>query len=144
MEQTRAEKRVATMRKKTIEAEENSNQEKQAFKDRFKYLRVKNGYSQKELANAIDGISFSSLAHYESGRRYPTRKVQKKLADFFGVDIDYLMGRTDVKDRHQLESKAASSEYTENEMDFLTKYRRADDYTKRIVELILMRARQED
>lgn len=52
-------------------------------------LRLKMGLTQRRVAEAV-GISQSSYAMIESGRRHPRKEVEKKLADFFGVTVDEL------------------------------------------------------
>lgn len=52
-------------------------------------LRLKMGLTQRQVAEAV-GISQSSYAMIESGRRHPRKEVEKKLADFFGVTVDEL------------------------------------------------------
>ena len=62
-------------------------------KDRLKSLRRAAGYaSMPEFCNAA-GISFSTYQNYESGKRIPTTEILIKIADFYGVTIDYLLGR---------------------------------------------------
>lgn len=61
---------------------------------RIKYLREKNDYSQKRVADAI-GISNVQLSRYESGDRKPDPETISLLASFFDVSTDYLLGRTD-------------------------------------------------
>lgn len=58
------------------------------------YLREKRGITQEQLANMV-GISRAALSHYEKGRREPDYDTLSKIADFFKVSIDYLVGRTD-------------------------------------------------
>lgn len=41
------------------------------------------------------GISRSTIGMYETGAREPDFETLEKIADFFNVDIDYLLGRTD-------------------------------------------------
>ena len=55
------------------------------FKNVFKRLRTSTGLTQAEMAQKL-GISKSTISMYENGNREP---------DFFNVDIDYLLGRTD-------------------------------------------------
>lgn len=61
---------------------------------RLKYLREKNNYSQKRVADSL-GISNVQLSRYESGDRNPDPVLISKFADFFEVTTDYLHGRTD-------------------------------------------------
>lgn len=59
----------------------------------LKILRKKKNLTQKDVADAI-GITFQTYSYYETGRTKPTPKTLCKLADFFGVTIDELLGRT--------------------------------------------------
>lgn len=62
---------------------------------RLKELREAAGYkSQQALADAL-GISQSTVGNWESGRRSPKRTTAIRLAKFFGVSVDYLLGLTD-------------------------------------------------
>lgn len=62
------------------------------FGEKIRYLREKKGLTQQELANAI-GISKSAIANYECGLRKPKKdNTWIKIANFFGVTVDYLMG----------------------------------------------------
>lgn len=60
---------------------------------RLKSLRENRGISQKFVAEKI-GINNSTLSGYESGYREPDAETLKKLADFYEVTTDYLLGRT--------------------------------------------------
>ena len=64
-----------------------------SFSDRLKELRKGAGLSQKALGEDI-GASERSIQSYELGTRKPTLDVINKLADYFGVTTDYLLGRT--------------------------------------------------
>ena len=63
------------------------------FKTVLKQLRIARGMTQGELADAI-GITRSRLSMYELGQREPNFETAETIADFFNVDIDYLLGRT--------------------------------------------------
>lgn len=47
--------------------------------------------TQREVAEAI-GIAVSTLGMYEGGRREPDLDTLRKLARFYGVTVDYLLG----------------------------------------------------
>jgi transcriptional regulator with XRE-family HTH domain len=64
------------------------------FQNIFKRLRNSCGLTQAEMAEKI-GISRSTIGMYETGAREPDFETLEKIADFFKVDIDYLLGRTD-------------------------------------------------
>lgn len=46
----------------------------------------------KDFCEAAD-ISINTYQNYETGRRVPTAEILIKLADFYGVTTDYLLGR---------------------------------------------------
>ncbi len=60
--------------------------------DGIRKLRKERGLSITELAEMI-GVSYQSLQRYEVGNREPSIQVLTKLADFFNVSVDYLIGR---------------------------------------------------
>lgn len=57
-----------------------------AFK--IKTLRKAKGLTQEELAEAV-GTTRATLAGYETGRRNPRLPDLQKIAEFFGVGLDY-------------------------------------------------------
>ncbi|NSW90915.1 MAG: helix-turn-helix transcriptional regulator [Firmicutes bacterium] len=68
-----------------------------AFSTIIKKLREENNLSQKDIAEYL-GITRQAVAAYELAKREPDYEVLKKLADFFGVSVDYLLGRVSCKD----------------------------------------------
>jgi len=62
--------------------------------DSLKKCRKYINKTQREVSNEL-GISEISYQNYELGRREPKVETLNKLADYFGVSIDYLTGRTD-------------------------------------------------
>lgn len=63
------------------------------FQNVFKQLRLSSGLTQQEVADKL-GISRSTIGMYETGAREPDYATLETIADFFNVDIDYLLGRT--------------------------------------------------
>lgn len=57
-------------------------------------LRTNRGLSQQALADKL-GISKSAINMYERGEREPAFETLEIIADFFNIDMDYLLGRTD-------------------------------------------------
>ena len=66
------------------------------FKNVFKNLRLQNGYTQDTLAKALK-ISRTAISMYERGNREPDFETLEIIADFFNVDMDYLLGRSDIR-----------------------------------------------
>ena len=61
--------------------------------DRLRMLRKGRKLSRKEVAEHLE-IAERSYQRYENAEREPTASVLIKMADFYGVTIDYLVGRT--------------------------------------------------
>jgi transcriptional regulator with XRE-family HTH domain len=66
------------------------------FSKRFKQLREEMNITQRELAEHLN-CSKSAIALYETGQRNPDHETLNKIADFFSVSTDYLLGRTDFR-----------------------------------------------
>lgn len=62
------------------------------FNLRLRELRTSHNLSQQELANHLK-ISKSSINMYERGEREPGIDALISFAEFFNVDLDYLVGR---------------------------------------------------
>ena len=61
------------------------------FGDKLREQRKKAGLTQGELAAKI-GVTMRTLANYESGVRHPqNRDIYYKIADFFGLDVNYFL-----------------------------------------------------
>ena len=61
---------------------------------KLKYLREKKKISQLKLAIDLN-MNQNSISRYENGEREADYATLIKLADYFDVSIDYLLGRTD-------------------------------------------------
>lgn len=60
--------------------------------ERLKELRLKAGLTQKQLADIL-GVDRTSVVKYETNRNGPSSEMLEQLADYFGVTVDYLLGR---------------------------------------------------
>ena len=64
--------------------------------ERIRNLRIDGGYTQRQIAEYLH-IKQNTYSQYEIGvLNYPV-EVLMKLADFYGVSVDFLLGRTDEK-----------------------------------------------
>ncbi len=70
------------------------------FAHRLKQLRKDFKLTQEELSKKLSS-SRSTIAGYETERKEPDYETLKKIADFFNISIDYLLGRTDVRSQEQ-------------------------------------------
>ncbi len=65
------------------------------FGEKFKDEREKKGLTQQEVADAL-GINRRMITRYENGVSFPrTRDAYKKIADYFQVDVNYLLTEND-------------------------------------------------
>lgn len=68
------------------------------FSQRLKELRkAKKNLTQLQMANFL-GVAKTTYASYEQGKRMPDSQIQNKIADFFGVSLDYLHGREEMEE----------------------------------------------
>lgn len=65
------------------------------FPDTLRQLRKKRRLTQKQFAEKVF-ISPSAVSQYETGRISPSRETLKRIADFFGVSTEYLMGTSTI------------------------------------------------
>ena len=64
---------------------------------RLKELRKKRGISQLKLALDLN-MNQNTISRYETGEREADYETLIRFADYFGVSLDYLLGRTDKRD----------------------------------------------
>lgn len=69
-----------------------------SFPDRLTQLIQSRSVRKKDLAAHL-GITYRNLRNYETGERKPDFEGLITLADFFGVSLDYLTGRSDDPER---------------------------------------------
>lgn len=68
------------------------------YSERIRTLRASRNVSQSDLANTL-GVSRSTVGMYETGKREPDLATLDAIADFFNVDMDYLLGRSNIERR---------------------------------------------
>lgn len=95
----------------------------------LKILRKKDKLTLKELAEKFD-ISFQAISLYENGKRQPDFDTLIKLADYFGVSVDYLIGRTGAS---SAPFGTSASPLTEEENELLQYWRLMDNVERRAV-----------
>ena len=65
------------------------------FSEAFKKIRESKGYTQAKVADDLK-ISRSTVSMYESGLREPDYETLEDIADYFNVDMNYLLGLTNT------------------------------------------------
>ncbi len=64
----------------------------------IKKLRKEQGKTQDEIAKDMR-VSKSTIAMWETGKRLPSPELYEQIADYFNVDIDYLYGRSEIRQK---------------------------------------------
>lgn len=72
----------------------------QSFSIRLKDLRNSKGLTMMQLAEAIDTTK-ATISNFENAQRNPSLEMLIKLADYFNVSIDFLIGRTNDPTFHK-------------------------------------------
>lgn len=81
-----------------------------SLRSRLQHLRFEKNITQAQLSDAI-GISRMSVSNYESGDRIPDAIVVAKLANFFEVTTDYILGVSEFKNMQEAIELSDSSKF---------------------------------
>ncbi|WP_339124321.1 helix-turn-helix domain-containing protein [Fusobacterium nucleatum] len=115
------------------------------IKDRIFTLRTENSLTQQQMAK-IFKVGISTISMWEKGERIPRPKLLQELCDYFNVDMDYLMGRSDIKNRYQAGLKYDWENKKEEKDEVKTaardkkvfdKYSKLDEAKRKIVEALI-------
>lgn len=71
--------------------------------NRIKILREELNITQQELADKLNGAK-STIAMYEKGDRKPSMEVLIKLSEIFDCSIDYLLGKSDIRNPEKIKN----------------------------------------
>lgn len=85
--------RVESAVKSLLLAKRKDDTSKDSFPNRLKELRTIYNISQSDLAAYLD-LNRAQISNYEKGISKPSLDVIEKIADYFGVSIDYLLCRS--------------------------------------------------
>lgn len=64
-------------------------------------LREEKSISRKEFGDTLK-ISYAALSKYETNERFPDKELLVRIADFFDVSIDFLLGRTNIRKKDDI------------------------------------------
>lgn len=77
---------------------------------RLKYLRKSNNKTQQDIADIL-GITRPAYTAYEQGKRNPDYEILEKIADYYNVSTDYLLGRTENKEALHKQAGISDDDY---------------------------------
>lgn len=92
---------------------------------RLKELREERKYLQIDIANML-GVSRSTYTQYETGKSEPDFSTVSKLTEIFNVSMDYLFGKTDIRNYDDIETIAAhhdGEDWSEEELADIEKFK---------------------
>lgn len=78
--------------------------------ERLAMLRKEKGLTMKEIGNII-GVSDAAWVKYEKNRAEPSIQRLINIADYFGVSLDFLLGRTNIREPKIVEEANIQSEF---------------------------------
>lgn len=73
-------------------------------------LRKNSGLSQKEFADLFN-VHQTAVSQWETGKTTPDKETLIKIANYFGVSIDYLLGNTEQKEKPLVNEDEELTEY---------------------------------
>ena len=111
------------------------------MESRIKILREKRGLIQAILATEF-GITQQTLSKYEKDVNIIKIDVLKRLAEYFNVTTDYLLGLSDVK--RDLTGQLKISETLDEYYDLIEVYKKLDRYDQELVWSILQIVRKNE
>ena len=103
---------------------------------RLKKLREENNISQEQLANKLN-VSASSIGMYETDKREPSDEIKTKIAKIFDVSIDYLIGKSDIKNPEQQEDPLGLAKIGFNMKDYTPPTETQKEQIKSLIEVIM-------
>lgn len=109
------------------------------FGERLKQLRREKNITQAVLADDLE-LSRSLVGMYERGERGPSFEAADKLADYFNVSLNYLMGYTDLREpypRHDDPSGSRALMLSAYEQMLLGKIRSTSPEIQRAIRALL-------
>lgn len=90
--------------------------------EKIKKLRVEKGYTQEDVATFL-GVAPQTVYKYEKGINEPDVATISKLADFFDVSVDYLLGRDTINEPIEIaasmKDKADLSRMSEKDKEYI-------------------------
>ena len=103
---------------------------------RLKKLREENNISQEQLANKLN-VSASSIGMYETDKREPSDEIKTKIAKIFDVSIDYLVGKSDIKNPEIKEDPLGLAKIGFNMKDYNPPTETQKEQIKSVIEVIM-------
>lgn len=100
------------------------------MREKLRQLRKEKALSQAEMANILN-VHQTAVSQWEQGRTTPDMQTLIKIADYFQVTVDYLLGQKNGVDDHSYKA------LTNIENELIKKYRLLDQHGQKAVNSVL-------
>ncbi|MED2749530.1 helix-turn-helix transcriptional regulator [Bacillus thuringiensis] len=80
------------------------------FKQRLKALRLEKKSTQQDVADFLK-VAKSNISRFESGKQTPSRETVTKLAQYFNVTVDYMLGLSEYPNLDHLQSTQVKKQF---------------------------------
>lgn len=104
--------------------------------NRLKQLRIEKKLLQSDIAKII-GKTDRAVGQYEREERDPGSKTWTILADYFEVSLDYLLGKTDIRNTNKEDDPLGLSQIGFNIKDYNPPTETQKEQIKSLIEIIL-------
>lgn len=105
------------------------------FRVKLRELRENAGYkSQQSFADAF-GVAQSTVAGWESGKREPNYETTIRIARFFRVSLDYLLGHEDTEKR-PTPRDGDRPNYSDEAMKLAAAYDSLDEHGQKVIQVV--------
>jgi transcriptional regulator with XRE-family HTH domain len=85
------------------------------FPQRLRLLRKEKKLTSKEFGKLFQ-LAESTISGYETGARKPDLETIEKFADYFAVSVDYLSGRSEIRNAEEIASRSDSRNLDEGSL----------------------------
>ena len=98
---------------------------KSNFGERLREIRLQKNMTQEQIAKKWN-LAVSTIGMYERGAREPSFETLENIADFFNIDMDWLLGKSNIQNKYQYEKNITSNKQNKLSEDELISYFRID------------------
>ena len=78
------------------------------FGERLRELRRENHMTGDELGKKFN-VTKTAISYWENGKSFPGEEMVSKIADFFDVTTDYLLGKSDIRNPYENHKRISES-----------------------------------
>ena len=105
--------------------------------NRLRFLRTEKGESLEKIAKYLN-VTIQTISNYENEKRDMTPDTILKLAEYFGVSTDYLLGKTDIRNieedfkfAYHKETEGLSEDEIKEALEFYKKIKYGNENNKK-------------